>query len=112
MLAGPEGPASACLLASALLRVETIFGKKGEEGVVLCPTVGANCSCREQIRSVRHKCHLTYISVISSVGLFPSSRYRLGPGRGYLQKGLQSLRDSKALKKSNQVINEIMNAYL
>jgi len=28
MLAGPEGPASACLFTSALLRVETIFGEK------------------------------------------------------------------------------------
>jgi len=57
-----------------------------------------NCSCREQIRSIRHKCHLTYISAISSVSLFPSSRYRLGPGRGYLQKGLQSLSQPKLSK--------------
>jgi len=28
MLAGPEGPASACLFTPALLRVETIFGEK------------------------------------------------------------------------------------
>jgi len=51
MLGGPEGPASACLFALALLRVETIFGEKtGTKGVRLGPTVGANCSCREQIR--------------------------------------------------------------
>jgi len=43
-----------------------------------------HCSYKEQIRSIRHKFHHTYISVISSVGFFPSSRYRLGPGRGYL----------------------------
>jgi len=49
MPAGPEGPASACLLTPALLRVETIFGEKWVLKVfVLCPTVGANCSCREQ----------------------------------------------------------------
>jgi len=28
MLAGPEGPASACFLTPALQRVETIFGEK------------------------------------------------------------------------------------
>ena len=48
----PEGPASTCLLAPALLRVETIFREKRVLRVfVSCPTVGANCSCREQIRS-------------------------------------------------------------
>ena len=57
-----------------------------------------NCSCKEQIRSVRHKCHLTYIPAISSIGLFPSSRYPLGPGRGYLQKGLRSLSQPKLSK--------------
>ena len=51
MLGGPKGPASACLLAPALLRVETIFREKRVLKVfVSCPTVGANCSCREQIR--------------------------------------------------------------
>jgi len=51
MLGGPEGPASACLFAPALLRVETIFREKRVLKVfVSCPTVGANCSCREQIR--------------------------------------------------------------
>ena len=44
---GPEGPASTCLLAPALLRVETIFREKRVLKVfVSCPTVGANCSCR------------------------------------------------------------------
>ena len=51
MPGGPEGPASACLFAPALLRVETIFREKRVLKVfVSCPTVGANCSCREQIR--------------------------------------------------------------
>jgi len=51
MPAGLEGPASACLFTPALLRVETIFGEKRVLKVfVSCPTVGANCSCREQIR--------------------------------------------------------------
>jgi len=49
---GPEGPASTCLLAPALLRVETIFREKRVLRMfVSCPTVGANCSCREQTRS-------------------------------------------------------------
>ena len=53
MLGGPEGPASAYLFAPALLRVETIFREKRVLKVfVSCPTVGANCSCREQIRSI------------------------------------------------------------
>jgi len=48
---GPEGPASTCLLAPALLRVETIVGEKRVLKVLVsCPTVGANCSCREQTR--------------------------------------------------------------
>jgi len=48
---GPEGPASACLFTLALLRVETIFREKRVLKVfVSCPTVGANCSCRKQIR--------------------------------------------------------------
>jgi len=42
----------------------------------------------EKIRSIRNKCHLTYISAISLVGFFPSSEHRSGPRRGYLQKGL------------------------
>jgi len=51
MLGGPEGPTSACLFAPALLRVETIFREKRVLKVfVSCPTVGANCSCRRQIR--------------------------------------------------------------
>jgi len=51
MPAGPEGPAYAYLLTPALLRVETIFGEKRVLKVfVSCPTVGANCSCREQTR--------------------------------------------------------------
>ena len=50
MPAGPEGPASACLFTPALLRVETIFREKRVLKVfVSCPTVGANCSCRERI---------------------------------------------------------------
>ena len=49
MPAGPEGPASACLLTPALLRVETIFGEKRVlKMFVSYPMVGANCSCREQ----------------------------------------------------------------
>ena len=49
---GPEGPASTCLLAPALLRVETIFGEKRVLRMfVSCPTMGANCSCKEQTRS-------------------------------------------------------------
>ena len=44
---GPGGPASTCLLAPALMRVETIFREKRIPRVfVSCPTVGANCSCR------------------------------------------------------------------
>jgi len=51
MPGGPEGPASACLFTPALLRVETIFREKRVLKVfVSCPTVGANGSCREQIR--------------------------------------------------------------
>jgi len=51
MPAGSEGPASACLFTPALLWVETIFREKRVLKVfVSCPTVGANCSCREQIR--------------------------------------------------------------
>ena len=51
MPAGPDGPASASLFTPALLRVETIFREKWILKVfVSCPTVGANCSCREQIR--------------------------------------------------------------
>jgi len=51
MPAGPEGLASACLFTPALLRVETIFREKRVLKVfVSCPMVGANCSCREQIR--------------------------------------------------------------
>jgi len=51
MPVGPEGPASACLLTLTLLRLETIFGEKRVLKVfVSCPTVGANCSCREQTR--------------------------------------------------------------
>jgi len=87
MLAGPEGPATACLLTLALLRVETIFGEKRLVRCFLVPTVGANCSCREQIRSVRHKYHLTHIRYLLG-WLLPFCIYRLGPKRGYLQKGL------------------------
>jgi len=48
---GLEGPASTCLLAPALLRVETIFREKRILKVLVsCPTVGANCSYREQTR--------------------------------------------------------------
>jgi len=51
MPGGPEGPASACLFTPALLRVETIFKEKQVLKVfVSCPTVGANYSCKEQIR--------------------------------------------------------------
>ena len=51
MPVGPEGPTSACLFTPALLRVETIFRKKRVLKVfVSCPTVGANCSYREQTR--------------------------------------------------------------
>jgi len=51
MPAGLEGPTSACLFTLALLRVETIFREKRVLKVfVSCPTVGANCSCREQTR--------------------------------------------------------------
>jgi len=51
MPVGPEGPTSACLFTLALLQVETIFREKRVLKVfVSCPTVGANCSCREQIR--------------------------------------------------------------
>jgi len=51
MPAGTEGPASACLFTPALLRVETIFEEKRVLKVfVSYPTVGANCSCREQTR--------------------------------------------------------------
>jgi len=51
MPVGLEGPASGYLLTPALLRVETIFGEKRVLKVfVSCPTVDANCSCREQIR--------------------------------------------------------------
>jgi len=51
MPAGPEGPASACLFTPTLLRVETIFRENRVLKVfVSCPTVGANCSCREQTR--------------------------------------------------------------
>jgi len=51
MPAGPKGPASACLFTPALLRVETIFREKWVLKVFIsCPTVGANCSCKEQIR--------------------------------------------------------------
>jgi len=51
MPAGPEGPTFACLFTPALLRVETIFREKRVLKVfVSCPTVGANCSCKEQIR--------------------------------------------------------------
>jgi len=50
MPGGPEGPASACLFTPALLRVETIFREERVLKVfVSCPTMGANCSCREQI---------------------------------------------------------------
>jgi len=41
MLGGPEGPASACLFALALLRVETIFREKtATKGVRLVPHSG------------------------------------------------------------------------
>jgi len=51
MPAGPEGPTSAFLFTPALLRVETIFGEKRVlKELVSCPTVVANCSCREQTR--------------------------------------------------------------
>jgi len=51
MLEGPEGPVFACLFTPALLWVETIFREKRILKVfVSCPTVGANCSCIEQIR--------------------------------------------------------------
>ena len=41
MLGGPEGPASACLFAPALLRVKTIFREKtGTKGVPLVPHGG------------------------------------------------------------------------
>jgi len=51
MPAGPEGPPSSCLFTPALLRVETIFGEKQVLKVfVSCPTVGTNCSYREQTR--------------------------------------------------------------
>jgi len=41
MLGGTEGPASACLFALALLRVETIFREKmGTKGVRLVPHGG------------------------------------------------------------------------
>jgi len=51
MLGGPERLASACLFIPALLRVETIFREKRVLKVLVsCPTVGANYSCREQIR--------------------------------------------------------------
>ena len=51
MPGGPKGPASTCLFTPALLWVETIFKEKQVLKVfVSCTTVGANCSCREQIR--------------------------------------------------------------
>ena len=51
MLAGPEGLTSVCLFTPALLRVETILREKRVLKVfVSCPTVGANYSCKEQIR--------------------------------------------------------------
>jgi len=51
MPTGLEGPASSCLFTPALLRVETIFGEKRVLKVFIsCPTVNANCSCREQTR--------------------------------------------------------------
>jgi len=40
MLVGPEGPASACLLAPTLLRVETIFGEKQVVNCYLVPHGG------------------------------------------------------------------------
>jgi len=51
MPTGPEGPTSTCLFTPALLRVETIFGEKRVLKVLVsCPTVGTNCSRREQTR--------------------------------------------------------------
>jgi len=40
MLAGPKGPASACLLNPALVRVETIFGEKRVVRCCLVPHSG------------------------------------------------------------------------
>jgi len=51
MLGGPEGPASACLFAPALLRVETIFGEKtGTKGVRLVPPGGRQLFLQRTIK--------------------------------------------------------------
>jgi len=51
-------------------------------------------------------------SAISSVGLFLVGTCLFGPKRGLPAEGTLKLKSAKALKKSNQVINGVMNAYL
>jgi len=72
----------------------------------------ARCSCREQTRKVRHKCHLTY--AVRYLLSWPLSGWYMSAWtkEGLPVEGTSKLKSAKALKKSNQVINGVMNAYL
>ena len=69
------------------------------------------CSCREQIRSVRHKYHLTHIHYLLG-WLLPLWHISAWTREGLPVEGTPKLKLAKALKKSNQVINGVMNVYL
>ena len=69
------------------------------------------CSCREQIKSVRHKYHLTHIRYLLG-WLLPPWHISAWTREGLPTRGTLKLKSAKALKKSNQVINGVMNSYL
>jgi len=69
------------------------------------------CSCREQIRSIRHKYHLTHIRYLLS-WLLPIWHISAWTREGFPAEGTLKLKSAKALKKSNQVINGVMNTYI
>jgi len=70
------------------------------------------CSCREQIRYIRHKCHLTHIVRYLLSWPLPGWHMSAWTREGLLAEGTPKLKSAKALRKSSQVINEVMNAYL
>jgi len=59
--------------------------------------VGVNCSYREQIRSIRHKYHLTYIRYLLG-WLFPFLYISTWTQEGLPAEGTPKLKSAKALK--------------
>jgi len=74
--------------------------------------VGANCSYSEQTRYIRHKCHLTHRVCYLLSWPLPGWHMSAWTREGLPTEGTLKLKSAKALKKSNQVINGVMNVYL